>query len=220
MLKRIAIYCIGFLSVWFIVFGYFWLRDRPERVKAAKELEAFLAVENAQKAALESLGEVSLDLADLSLAKLEQKLHSPTLRQPGARNTTRLGWACGGQRCAIWTSFAVPFDQIIAPTMTPAALMVINPPFADFAHVHVMVGGIHVGESVEEMKKFCQQRGYGLPVGRNRISWDEDWSLFWIDTNGKISVLSFANEKTIRDSGACGDVNRSGAVGVRKRMVK
>ena len=96
MLKRIAIYCIACLSVVFLVLGYFWLKEWPERAKASSELKAFLAEETAQKTALESLGDVSLDLSDLSLARLEQKLHSPPLRLPGAQNTTRLGWACGG----------------------------------------------------------------------------------------------------------------------------
>jgi hypothetical protein len=218
MLKSIAIYCIGFLSIVFIVLGYFWFKEQPERAKAASELEAFLAEETAQKTALESLGDVSLDLSDLSLAKLEQKLHQPLLKQPGAQNTTRLGGACGGQRCAIWMSFLVPFGQEIAPTATPAALVVTHPRFANFNRV--VVGGAYVGETVEEMKKFCQQRGLGVPVGKNRISWGEDWSLSWVATNGKISLLSFANEKMIRDTGAHGDVNSTGALGVRTRIVK
>lgn len=210
MLKTIAIYCIGFLSVWFIVLGYFWLKERPERTKARRELEAFLAEETAQKTALESLGDVNLDLSDMSLARLEQKLHSPPLRLPEAQNTTRLGWACGGQRCAIWMSFLVPFGQEIPPTVTPAALVVTDPLFADLDHV--VVGGTHVGETVEEMKKFCRQRGYGLPLGKNRISWDKDWSLLWI------SLLSFANEKMIRDNEDRGALNSTGTVG--KGMAK
>ena len=211
MLKRIAIYCIACLSVVFLVLGYFWLKEWPERAKASSELKAFLAEETAQKTALESLGDVNLDLSDLSLARLEQKLHTPPLRLPGAQNTTRLGWACGGQRCAIWMSFLVPFGQEIVPTVTPAALVVTDPLFTAFNHV--VVGGAYVGETVEEMKKFCKQRGYGLPVGKNRISWDKDWSLVWVDTNGKISLLVFANEKMIKDSAARGDVNSTGTVG-------
>jgi hypothetical protein len=210
MLKRIAIYCIGFLSIMFILSAYFWLKEQPERAKAVREFQALLPQETAQKTALESQGDVSLDLSDLSLGKLEQKLHQPPLRQPGAQNTTRLGWACSGQRCAIWMSFLVPFGQEIAPTTTPAALEVTHPLFADFNHV--VVGGAYVGETVEEMKKFCKQRGYGLPLGKNRISWDKDWSLVWVDTNGKIRLLVFANEKMIRESGVRGEVNSTGTV--------
>jgi hypothetical protein len=216
MFKRIAIYCIGFFGVAIIVLGYFWLKDRPERVKVARELEAFVAEENAQKTALESLGDVKLELAGLNLARLKQTLHSTPLRQPGTGNTTRLGWACGEQRCAIWTSFAVPFDQEVTPTMTPAAILVSSPLFADSAHVEV--GGVHVGDSVEEIKKFPQQRGYGSPVGKNRISWDEKWSFFWIDTNGKVIAFSFIDEKMIRDSRAHRGVNST--VAVDKRITK
>ena len=211
MLKRIMIYCIGFLSVWFVVLGYFWLKEQPERAKARREVEGFLAEENAEKAALESLGDVSLDLSDISLARLEQKLHSPRLRLPGTQNTTRLGWACGGQRCAIWMSFLVPFGREIAPTATPAALLLTNP-FLAVDH-HLVVGGAYVGETVKEMMKFCQQRGFGLPVGKNRISWDKDWSLVWADADGKMRVLSFANDKMTRNSGATADINSTGAVG-------
>jgi hypothetical protein len=199
MLKRIVFYCIGFLSIVLIVLGYFRFKEQPEKAKAAGEMKSFLAEETAQKTALESLGDVSLDLSDLSLAKLEQKIHQPSLRQPGAQNTSRLGWACGGKRCAIWMSFLVPFGQEISPTATPAALVVTDPLFADFNRV--LVGGAYIGETVEEMKKICKQRGYGLPVGKNRISWDKDWSLVWTDTNGKVSMLVFTNEKMIRDSG-------------------
>jgi len=214
MLKRIAIYCVGFLSIVFIVLGYFWFKEQPERAKAARKLEAFLAEETAQKTALESLGNVNLDLSDLSLAKLEQKLHQPPLRQPGAQDTTGLGWACGVQRCAIWMSFLVPFGQEIPPTATPVALVVTDPLLADFDHV--VVGGAYVGETVEEMKKFCQQRGYGVPVGKNRISWDRDWSLLWTDRNGKISFLSFANERMMRDIGAGGENSTGALAGMAK----
>jgi hypothetical protein len=64
------------------------------------------------------------------------------------------------------------------------------------------------------MKKLCEQR-YGLPVGKNRISWDKDGSLFWMETNGKIRLLSFANERIISNYGAGGDVS---VIGARKRM--
>src|SRR5260370_34916778 len=88
MLKRIAIYCIACLSVVFLVLGHFWLKEWPERAKASSELKAFLAEETAQKTAVESLGDVSLDLSDLSLARLEQQLHSQPLRMQGAHHTT------------------------------------------------------------------------------------------------------------------------------------
>jgi hypothetical protein len=209
--KRIAIYCIGFLGVAILVLGYFSLKEHRERTKTIGELEALLAEETAQKTALQSLGNVNLDLSDLSLTKLKQKLHPPPIRLPGGQNTTRLGWACGGQRCAIWMSFLVPFGQEISSAATPAALVVTDPLLADFDHV--VVGGAYIGETVAEMKKFCQQRGYGVPVGRNRISWDKDWSLLWTDTNGKITLLSFFNEKMITRSGARRSVDSTAAAG-------
>jgi len=218
MLKRIGIYCIGFLGVWLVVSGYYWLKARQVRAEAAKSLDSFFAEEIAQKNALESLGDVDLDPLDFSLAKLQEKLHQPALRQPGAKNTTRVGWACGRQHCAIWADFLVPFSQEIPPT-TPAAGFVVNDPtLAD--HHHLMVGGIYLGERVDQMQKSCQKRGYGLSMGKNRMSWNENWNFVWSDTNGKIGLLVFMNEKMIQNAKTQEDMSSSGVVGVHKRATK
>jgi hypothetical protein len=196
MLNRIAICCLGLLVACLLVVGYFWFRIRLESVEGAKEANAFLAEGIAQKDGLESLGDFEISPSDLSLEKLEAKFHRPELKQPGWENTTRVGWACGVKHCAILASFLVPFGQEIPPTMRPATLGITLLAFSS-AH-HQAIGGIYVGQAVEEMKESCQKRGYGLPVGRNRITWDGDWSLLWGDRNGKIDFFTFANEKMIK----------------------
>src|SRR5258707_5128296 len=124
MLKRSIIYSLGFLAIYFLVAGYSWLRARQLTTAARKELSAFMSEEAAQKETLAALSSENLDPDHFALAELEQKLHQPRLRQPGATNTTRLGWACGRERCAIWASFLVPF---IPQTLPTASLMVNNP---------------------------------------------------------------------------------------------
>jgi hypothetical protein len=204
MLRRIAIYCVAFLGVWFLVAGYYWFKARQVRAESAKALEPFLAEEMAQKNALESLGTVNLNPADLSLASLQDKLHEPALRQPGARNTTRLGWACGSRRCAIWASFLASFGQEIPPTMTAAALVVHEPAFENFHHL--IIGGIYPGETVAEMEESCRKRGYGLSMGKNKMSWDADWNFVWADTNGRVGFLAFTNERMMREAADHGHV--------------
>ena len=106
MWKRICAYIIGIPVLSFgLLYAYSWYNVRQIRAQVAKELEPFIAEEIAQKNALESLGNVELSLSDLTVAKAEEKLHQPVLRLPGAQNSTRLGWACGAQRCAIWMFF-------------------------------------------------------------------------------------------------------------------
>jgi hypothetical protein len=215
MLNRIAICCLGLFSVCLLVLVYFWFQNRLVRAEAAKAANASLAEEIAQKDALESLDEIDLNPADLSLERLEAKLHQPQLKQPGSTNTTKLRWACGVKRCAIWASFPVPFGQEIPPAMSPAALGVNFFPAFSSAHLQT-IGGIHVGETVEEMRESCEKRGYGLPMGSNRISWDGDWSLIWGDGNGKIDFLAFAIETMIKNAEPHRDVNSTAPLGVSK----
>jgi hypothetical protein len=219
MLKRIGIYCIAFVGVWLVVSGYYWFRARQVRAEAAKSLESFFAEEIAQKKALELLGDVDLNPSDLGLAKLQEELHQPALKQSGAKNTTRVGWACGAEHCAIWADFLVPFGQEIPPTTTAAGFVVNDPAHAD-SH-RLAIGGIHIGETVGEMQKFCQQRGYGVSMGTNRMSWNKDWNLIWgADINGKVGLLVFMNENLMHEYEDRGDVNSSGVVGVPKKTVK
>lgn len=200
MLKRIVIDLSVVLAFIFLVVGsvlaYAWIKERPERAKRRAEAEAFLADLTGQKNALVALGDVELDPSKLTLAILEQKLHlhQQAIRPHGPQNTTTLGWVCGNEHCAIYATFVVPFGWEIPSTMIPARVFAMAPLLAN-GH-NVAVGGVHLGEPVEKMKEFCQKRGYGLEAGFQRITWDKDWTLMWsADTNGKIRVLLFANNR-------------------------
>jgi hypothetical protein len=197
MLKRIFIYLASVLLVALLVIGYSWLEMRKERAKARKSAEAMIAELTAQKEAIDSLGDVDLNTADLNLAILEEKLHQPALRQSGAHSTTMLGWACADTSCAISASFGTPFGQEIPSTATPVALAV-RKPFSWVTHSFA-IDGLHVGSTVEEIEKTCEKRGYGMSLGMNRIACDEGWSVGWAELNGRVDVLLFANEKLLRD---------------------
>jgi hypothetical protein len=214
MLKRIAVYCMSFLCVCLFILGYFWFKNRQIRAEMEKDSGAFFAEENAQKNSLESLGDVDLNPSDMSLEKLEERLHQPAIRKAGAGNTTRLGWACGQERCAIWTSFVVPFDKEIPLSAAPTALVVTDPLLADFRRL--AIGGVHLGDKTEKIRDICQKRGYGLQIGYNRISWSKDWNLVWGEVNGKVSLLAFFNEKMLKNTETHGDGNHSDPISIRK----
>ncbi len=143
-MKKSTIYGLGLLGACLLVVGYFRLKDRQVKADAAKKTEALLTEGIAQNNGLEKLGDIDLSPSGLSLEKLEEKLHQPGLELPGARNTTKLGWACGAKECAIWASFLVPFGQEIPATLTPAVLLVSAPLFK-YPH-HLAIGGIYLGE--------------------------------------------------------------------------
>ncbi len=193
MRKRVVIYVLCFFVAMVVLLAYFWLEERQIRAETARDLKAFFADELAQKNALESLGDIDLNPSDLSLGKLEEKLHQPSRRKPGSQTTTRLGWACGQEQCSIWASFPVPYGQEISPDLVPAALVVMSPSFGDFHNVSF--GGVRLGAKVEELKESCRKRGYGRQIGSNRISWNKDWNVVWGEVHGKVFLLTFYNEK-------------------------
>jgi hypothetical protein len=199
MSKRILIYALGFLAVYFLVAGYSWFRARQLTAAARKQLGALMSEETAQKDALAALGNENLDPKHFALAELEQKLHQPNLRQAGAKNTTSLGWACGGDRCAIWASFPVPFGQEIPPALPAAALIVNSPGLTPSRRLGV--GGIYLGEPVEEMLNLCRKRAC-VSMEKHRMRWSEDWNFIGADTGGKIALLVFLNEKVIQNADA------------------
>jgi len=75
--------------------------------------------EQEQTAKMSSLGKVDLNPSDLTLAALEQRLNTPSRKLSGAFHTTKLGWICGKERCAIWASFLTPPNQDIPTDARP-----------------------------------------------------------------------------------------------------
>ncbi len=51
---------------------------------------------------------------------------------------------------------------------------------------------------LEEMNEYRKKRGFGTEIGFHKITWDKDWNLEWVEMNGKIDILVFANEEMIR----------------------
>jgi hypothetical protein len=222
LFKRVAIdlgvvLAAALLIVGCIV-GYAWIKERPQRAESRKHAEAFLADLTAQRNGLIALGEVNLDPTNLTLANLQQYLHQPPMKKAGSQSKTRLGWACGQAQCSIWAFFLVPFGQEIPPNVTPAVLMVMSPPFGDFHNVSV--GGVHLGDRVEGIREIRQKRGYGRPIGYNRMSWSKDWSFGWGEVNGKVVSLTLLNEEMMKTVEAGGDGNHTGLVSTRKGDAK
>jgi hypothetical protein len=208
MLKRIAIYCMGFLFICLLIFGYFWRKERQVRAELTKEVNKFFAEQSARTNGLNSFGDVDLNPPELTLAKLEEKLHQPTLTRPGADNTTRLGWACGGEHCAITAAYLIPFGQEIPPGTAPAVLLIDVPPFGELNH-RFAIGGIQLWENADDMERSMQNQGRGHLIGMNHATWDKDWSFVWSGTDGKISILSFMNDTEIESAKARRDANSS-----------
>ena len=199
VLKRIVVDLCIVLAILALVVGsvvgYSWLKDRPERAKVRKEVEEFLREQEAINQGLDSLGDIDLQPDKLTLAALEERFHQPGLRQ-ARDNYTKIGWACGKERCALWFDFLIPAGQEVPPNARPAAILVIQ----SSPRHRVAIGGVRIGEPVDEMKKYCRTRGFGNETGFHRITWDKEWILIWGDTKGKVTMLFFVNQKQLKNS--------------------
>jgi hypothetical protein len=200
--KRILIDAVVTLAVIALLSGsvveYFWLRDAPERVKRRNKAEQLVAGLAAQKKALDTLGDVDFETADLTLAQLNQKLNEPTLRKSGAHDSTVLGWACADRSCAIIASFMTPFGQEIPTDSTPVVVVMMKP-IVSATHTF-SIDGVHVGSTAEDVERSCKGRGYGAALAKDKITCDHGWGVRWAESDGQVSALIFSNDQVLGKS--------------------
>ncbi|HXY01115.1 MAG TPA: hypothetical protein VEI54_09360 [Candidatus Limnocylindrales bacterium] len=217
LLVRVAIDLGVVLAVVFTagasIGGYWWIKGGPDRAKRQSEAEEFAREEKSVYLALDSFGDINLQPKNLTLAELKQRFGQPGSALIRPDSSTRLGWACGKKWCAL--SFVFPERGEIPPDAKPAAIMVSR----GSSH-EVTIGGVRVGEPVEEAKQYCRSKGFGAETGFHRIAWDKDWSLAWAETNGKLDVLSFVNERVVQTVKAGGGIQSSATVGGEKGTSK
>jgi hypothetical protein len=178
-----------------VLYGYQWFKIRQFRIAAQSEIDEYVA----QHKALQSFGDLELDTATLTFAKLGERLRDPSMRLASSENGSRLGWACKKQDCLIWAWFAVPVGGVIAANEAPVALRVGDPWGSLFGNnQHISVSGAYLGEPEEQLREFSKKRGYGLEKSMNHMAWDENWSLIWTSAQGKINSLYFLNDSLLQ----------------------
>lgn len=190
MPKKILILCAILLGIGVLYLGYNWLENQSWKAELQRDFGPRRADELAQRNALLALGDVDLNPSNLTFAVLQQKLHEPGWKHPGDFNSTRLGWACVKERCAILAIFFVPFGQEIPPTMAPAGLTISSPSFGDFHNI--AVGGLYLGESDEQLANLDQSHQSSRKF--RVVRWDRDWDAAWAGFNHKAYVLVFSNQ--------------------------
>jgi hypothetical protein len=195
-LKRTALSLLIILGAYAGLWGYFQWKAQKVRAEAEKRLEPLFK----ESDELEKLGTVDLDPRSVTLAELDEKFQPPGQKLAGPQNTTKYGWLCGGDQCAIWAAFAVPYGQEVPPSAAPV-LLLMNSPFMHPPR-HLAIGGVSLGETGDDVKKFCEAHGHALDEGKNGIHWDKDWSAVWAERDGKVSLIVFSNEMALRGAKA------------------
>lgn len=175
-----------------------WAMVAYQQRKLNKMTSAFHAEQTAQANALSAIGNVDLNPSSLTFATIEKTLgpHQQNVKWPGPKqNRTILGWACGAIHCAIYATFLVPSGQVIPPETTLGSLSLIPP--ADAPAPTMSIGGVHIGETADEVKQLCRQRGFGVETSTPpnlHITWDKDWEIMLGKPNYKVGMLFFVNK--------------------------
>jgi len=190
--KRVFLYAAVVLGITVAITAYFRFESWRIRQATLRELEPFLSDEHQQISKISALGKVDLNPSDLTLAALEQRLNKPSRELPGDFNTSRLGWICGKERCAIWATFLTPASHDIAADARPAGLVISSPGLGEYPNV--TIGELHLGQSALKVEQFSRGDASTSRKPLHRISWDADWTAAWAGVDGKVLILVFANE--------------------------
>jgi len=191
MLKQIGIGLGLVLGVVVLNFALAWLR-KPSDAQLRRNAEAFLGGMTIQGRELKALGNVNIEPTNLNLAELKRQLREPTLIKDEKLNTTKMGWACAGQICAILAVFQIPAGQKVPENATPGQLMMTSPIFSGLPRIGI--DGVYLGEAMDEVEGRFRDKPIDRAYERNQITLDNDWDLIWAG-EGKISLLALTKNK-------------------------
>jgi hypothetical protein len=192
MTKKILAFCAILSGIGFLYLGYNWLEDQRWKTELQRDFGPRGADEPEQRSALLALGDVDLNPSNLTFAVLQQRLHEPRWKQSGDFKSTRLGWACVNERCAILATFLVPFGQEIPATMAPAGITFSSPSFGEFHNIKM--GEVGLGESDEQLANLDQSHQPRSSRKFRVVRWDRDWDAAWAGFNHKVFILVFSNQ--------------------------
>lgn len=176
--------------------GTFWYKGIQKKREQERQARQMIRQDIEEKARLASLGDISIDPSGLTLGKLNDILRQPAHKLTSAATSTRLGWACGGELCAVEAAFPIPPGRDVpssaAPMLLSASGVGFGKPFQG------SIGGIHLGDPVDVVLNVCRQHGYEVKKEPHRISWDKDWEVAWTESDHHtVSSLFFLNRTVL-----------------------
>jgi hypothetical protein len=120
---------------------------------------------------------LTIDLSGLTLKRLNDVLQQPIHKLGSKGHSTRVGWACGGELCALVAAFAIPEGKDLPSAAIPIELSISSIGFGK--PFQGSIGGIHLGDSQEKILAVCRQHGYGVAKGNGRLTCDKGWEVAW-----------------------------------------
>jgi hypothetical protein len=176
--------------------GTFWYKHTPKNEAQSRQAFQIVSQEIEEKNKLASLGDIGIEPSGLTFGKLNDLLRQPDHKLNSAPGSIRVGWACGGELCAVEAAFAVPKGTNLPSSAVPIVLSITNVGFGK--PFQGSIGGIRLGDSPDVVLNVCRQHGYGVRRENHRLSWDKDWEVAWTESDRKVSSLFFLN-RTVLD---------------------
>jgi hypothetical protein len=115
---------LGLILAAVAVVGAYWYKDELKRNEKSRQALQTASQEIEEKDRLASLGDLSIDLSGLTLGKLNDVLQQPNHRLDSRGSSTRVGWACGGELCALVAAFAIPAGKDLPLSAIPIQLAI------------------------------------------------------------------------------------------------
>jgi len=170
---------LGLILAAVAVAGAYWYKDKLKRNEKSRQALETVNQEIEEKERLASLGDVNIDLSGLTLGRLNDAMQQPIHRLDSRGNSTRVGWACGGELCALVAAFATPAGKDLPLSAIPIQITVSKEGFGK--PFQGSIGGIHLGDSPDKILAVCRKHGYGATKGNRRLTADRDWEVSWTD---------------------------------------
>jgi hypothetical protein len=141
MKRRIVVAIIALVLAVVVFIGLPWYREVQRSRELAKQALLTIHQEIEEKEKLMALGNINVDLSGLTLERLNSLLQQQAHRLDSNTSSTRLGWACGGELCAIQAAFPLPAGRDIPLSAAPMLVVVSGVGFG--RSFSGSVGGIH-----------------------------------------------------------------------------
>ena len=189
MIKRVAVYLLALIVVAVAAWYFGVYRPTSEARRSSRD---YLKRIDDQEKSLAALGDIRIDPKDLSYSKLIAVLGQPKETVKGPHRSTRDGWACRGEGCAIWAFFLTP-DEGSMPVTAPVLALRIAPPGLN-PNPHILsVGGVIIGEPIDQLAEIARHKTHSADRSPNRAAWDANWDVIWTAENERITSLYFLN---------------------------
>jgi len=122
--KHIGVLVLALLGAAAAFSLYAWYRNYSRQARAGDQALSEIRQFISESSSLATLGDINIDPADVTLQKLDKPLQRPSHEILRNSKSAAMGWACGGNLCAVRAFFVAPSSGQVSPTAVPVTLWI------------------------------------------------------------------------------------------------